>query len=196
MISTSVCAVRPPKADLDRVARGVGILARATRKVFSRVFQRGGDAAQTKREVCAEEGLLVRHDSGCRADAIAAARGWRERLHEERARLRARLGALERKRDADWKRPSKRRRNAVATRKAEVRLARVETELAGPPRHCLGGRGRLRKGKLSEWGGLHVRGFRGQRFGGPGPAEDASLMIDGGGRQVPARKRAKRQSAS
>ena len=56
MISTSVCVVRPPKADLDRVARGVGILSRATRKVFSRVFQRGGDAAQTKREVCAEEG--------------------------------------------------------------------------------------------------------------------------------------------
>ena len=45
-------------------------------------------------------------------------------------------------------------------------------------------------------GWLHVRGFRGQRFGGPGPAEDASLMIDGGGRQVPARKMAKRQSAS
>ena len=42
MISTSVCVVLPPKADLDRVARGVGIPSRATRKVFSRVFQRGG----------------------------------------------------------------------------------------------------------------------------------------------------------
>ena len=162
--------MRPPKADLDRVSKGVGILARATRKVFSRVFQRGMDAAQTKREVCAEEDLLVRHYSGCRADAIAAARGWRERLHEERARLRARLGALERKRDADGKRASKRRRNAVATRKAETRLAQVEKELAGRPRHCFGGRYRLRKGELSEWresraGNALFAGETGKAFG-------------------------------
>ena len=62
-----------------------------------------------------------------------------------------------------------------------------------PQRRVAGSSG---SGAVVPSGWLHVRGFRGQRFGGPGPAEDASLMIDGGGRQVPARKRAKRQSAS
>ena len=130
----------------------------------------------------------MRHYSGFRADAMAAARGWRERLHEERASLRDRLVALERKRDADGKRPSKRRRNAVATRRAEVRLARVEKELAGPPRHCFGGRDRLRKGKLSEWrkrrdGNALFAGETGKAFGNEVARWDAGsleLKLPGG----------------
>ena len=62
-----------------------------------------------------------------------------------------------------------------------------------PQRRVAGSSG---SGAVVPSGWLHVRGFRGQRFGGPGPAEDVSLMINGGGRQVPARKSAKRQSAS
>ena len=41
MIETVVCVVRPPKKDRDRLAKGVAILARATRTIFSRIFQRG-----------------------------------------------------------------------------------------------------------------------------------------------------------
>ena len=62
-----------------------------------------------------------------------------------------------------------------------------------PQRRVAGSSG---SGAVVPSGWLHVRGFRGQRFGGPGPAEDVSLMINEGGRQVPARKSAKRQSAS
>ena len=62
-----------------------------------------------------------------------------------------------------------------------------------PQRRVAGSSG---SGAVVPSGWLHVRGFRGQRLGGPGPAEDVSLMIDEGGRQVPARKSAKRQSAS
>ena len=96
-------------------------------------------------------GLLARHYSGCRADAIAAVRGWRERLNEQRIHLRTRLAALEARREKDWKKPETRRRSAVATRKAETRLARVEAELRGLPRHCFGGRKLLRQGRLGQW---------------------------------------------
>ena len=119
--------------------------------MFSRVYQRGEDGARTKREVCAEMGLLVRHYSGCRADAIAAVKGWRERLKEQRIHLRTCLAALEARREKDWEKRETRRRNAVATRKAETRLARVEEELRGRPRHCFGGRKLLRQGRLAEW---------------------------------------------
>ena len=151
MISTAVCVVRPPKADHGVVEQGVSVLARATRVVFSRVYQRGEDGARTKREVCAEMGLLARHYSGCRADAIAAVKGWRERLKEQRIHLRACLDRLEARREKDWEKRETRRRNAVATRKAETRLARVEEELRGRPRHCFGGRRLLRQGRLAAW---------------------------------------------
>lgn len=51
MISTAVCVVRPPKPDFLVLECGLRVLARATRMAFSRVYQRGEDAARTKREV-------------------------------------------------------------------------------------------------------------------------------------------------
>ena len=75
MITTAVCLVRPPKKDVEVLSRGVGVLARATRSVFARVFQRGEKEADVKRDVAAREGMLARHDSRCRADAQAAAHG-------------------------------------------------------------------------------------------------------------------------
>ena len=151
MISTAICVVRPPKADHAVIEQGISVLARATRAVFSRVYQRGEDGARTKREVCADMGLLARHYSGCRADAVAAVKGWRNRLEEQRIHLRTCLAALEARREKDWEKRETRRRNAVATRKVETRLSRVEKELRGRPRHCFGGRKLLRQGRLSEW---------------------------------------------
>ena len=86
--------------------------------------------------------------------------------------------------EAAWKR----RRNAVATRKAEARLARVEKELAGPPGHCFGGRERLRKGRLSEWrkrrgGNAVFAGETGKAFGNEVARWDAGsleLKLPGG----------------
>ena len=151
MISTAVCIVRPPKADLNVLSQGIDVLARATRMVFARVYQQVHDAARTKREVCGQMGMLARHYSGCRSDAIGAVKGWREGLKEQRTNVRNRLVALEANREKDYEHPSKRRRNATATRKAETRLAQVEAELQGKPRHCFGGRKLLRQGKLGEW---------------------------------------------
>ena len=149
--NTSVCVVRPPEADLQALKQGLAILAQATREVFARVYQKGDDAAKVKREVCARHGLLSRHYSGCRADAMAAVKGWRERLKEEHNYLKARLVQLEARREKDNEKPSTKRRNAIATRKAQTRLARVEKELQGKPRHCFGGRKLLRQGKVEEW---------------------------------------------
>ena len=39
--------------------------------------------------------MLLRHYSGCRADAIAAVKGWRERLKEQRIALRTRLPGMD-----------------------------------------------------------------------------------------------------
>ena len=147
MRTTSVCVVRPPKAEHALLAQGLCVLSRATRTVFARVYQRREDEARVKRDVCASFGLLARHYSGCRADAAAAANGWRERLIEQRAHLHSRLAALEATRGRDAKSFMRRRRNAVATRKAQTRLARVERGLLGPPRHCFGGRKLLRRGR-------------------------------------------------
>ena len=74
MISTCVCVVLPPKADLDVFSLGLEVLARAMPMVFAPVYRQGEDAARTKREVCAALGLLDRHYPRCRADAIAAAK--------------------------------------------------------------------------------------------------------------------------
>ena len=182
MISTAVCVVRPSKADHAVVEQGVSVLARATRAVFSRVYQRGEDGARTKREVCADMGLLARHYSGCRADAIAAVKGWRERLREQRIHLRTCLASLEARREKDWETRETRRRNAVATRKAETRLARVEEELRGRPRHCFGGRKLLRQGRLSEW--------RRRRDGNALFAGEARQGVRERGREVGSRDRA------
>ena len=170
MITTAVCVVRPPKVDFEALSEGIGVLARATRSVFARVFQRGEKEADVKRDVAAREGLLARHYSGCRADAQAAAHGWKEGLLDARLRLRNRLAQLEARREGDWRRPATRRRNAVATRKAETRLARVEKELRGRPRHCFGGRDLLRKGRLGGWrrrrdGNALFAGETGKKFG-------------------------------
>ena len=143
--------VRPPKAEHALLAEGLRVLSRATRAVFARVYQKREDEARVKRDVCAVFGLLSRHYSGCRAGAAAAANGWRERLIEQRAHLRRRLAALEATRGRDAKSFMRRRRNAVATRKAQTRLARVERELLGPSRHCFGGRKLLRQGRIAAW---------------------------------------------
>ena len=45
----------------------------------------------------------------------------------------------------------KKRRNAVARRKAETAIARLSKELRGLPRWCFGGRELLRRGRLREW---------------------------------------------
>ena len=170
MKSTAVCVVRPSKAEFGVLSKGIAVLARATRSLFARLFQGGEREADVKRDLMVGDGLLARHYSGCRADAQSAARGWRERLHEERQRLRNRLSQLETRRERDWRKPATRRRNAVATRKAETRLARVEKELQGRPKHCFGGRDLLRKGHLSAWrrrrdGHALFAGESGKKFG-------------------------------
>ena len=162
--------VRPAKAEFGVLSKGIAVLARATRSLFARLFQGGEREADVKRDLMVGHGLLARHYSGCRADAQSAARGWRERLHEERQRLRNRLSQLETRRERDWRKPATRRRNAVATRKAETRLARVEKELQGRPKHCFGGRDLLRKGHLSAWrrrrdGNALFAGESGKKFG-------------------------------
>ena len=106
MISTAVCIVRPSKADLSVLSQGIEVLARGTRMVFARVYQQGHDAARTKREVCAQMGMLARHYSGCRAEAIGAVKGWREGLRDQRSNVRNRLVALEAKREKDYEEPS------------------------------------------------------------------------------------------
>ena len=58
---------------------------------------------------------------------------------------------MEATREKDNTKAHARRRNAVATRKAQTRLAQVEKEMQGLPRHCFGGRRLLRQGRLSEW---------------------------------------------
>ena len=78
--------------------------------------------------------------------------------------------ALEAARENDWEKPGTRRRNAIATRKAETRVARVEKELQGAPRHCFGGGKFLRQGKLGEWrrrraGNALFAGETGRAFG-------------------------------
>ncbi len=152
MKTTAICVVRPPKPDLEVLQCGLAVLARATRITFARIHQRGEDPARVKREVCRELGLLARHFSGCRASALAAARGWRERLLFERERLGHRLAALARHRERDDRTDARRRRNAVRTRQAETQLMRVEKELAaGRPRHCFGGRRLLRRRHLAAW---------------------------------------------
>ncbi len=170
MKSTAVCVVRPAKAEFGVLSKGIRVLARATRWLFARRFQGGEREADLKRDLMVRSGLLARHYSGCRADAQSAARGWRERLREERQRLRDRLSQLEARRERDFRQPATRRRNAVATRKAETRLARVEKEMEGLPRHCFGGRELLRKGHLAAWrrrrdGNALFAGESGKKFG-------------------------------
>ena len=65
--------------------------------------------------------------------------------------LATRLAALEERWPDDSLNPQKKRRNAVARRKAETAIARLRSELNGPPRWCFGGRRLLRRGRLREW---------------------------------------------
>ena len=95
MITTAVCVVRPPNVDFEARSEGIGVLARATRSVFARVFQRREKEADVKRDVVAQDSMLARHYSGCGADAQAAAHGWKEGLLDVRLRLRDRLAQLE-----------------------------------------------------------------------------------------------------
>lgn len=151
MTTTLVVVVRPPKVDLDALAPAVGILARATRTTFSWLYQQGRGAAEVKRAVCARFGILARHWSGCRAASQAAARSWREGGAERVRMLEQRIHTLDDRWVKDSLDPAKKRRNAVARRKAEVAVARLRKELAGAPRWCFGGRRLLRRGRLREW---------------------------------------------
>ncbi len=151
MTTTLVAVVRPPKADLDVLASAVGVLARATRTTFSWLYRQGRGAAEVKRAVCAQFGILARHWSGCRAASQAAARSWREGGAERLGMLEQRIRVLDDRWRKDCLDPGKKRRNAVARRKAEVAAARLRKELAGAPRWCFGGRRLLRRGRLREW---------------------------------------------
>ena len=151
MTTTFVTVVRPPKADFEVLASAVAVLARAARATFRRLFQLGKPPAEVKREVCSEFGLLVRHWSGSRATAIQSVKSWREGSRERLRTLAHRLGDLRRRWPEEKLHPVRRRRNAVARRKAEAAIARLAKELAGLPRWCFGGRRLLRRGRLREW---------------------------------------------
>ena len=151
MTTTFVTVVRPPKEDLDVLAQAVRVLACATRTTFSWLYQKGRRAADVKREVCGRFGILARHWSGCRAASQAAAKSWREGGKERLHTLANRLKALEERWPTDSLRPGKKRRNAVARRKAETAIVRLDKELKGTPRWCFGGRRLLRRGRLREW---------------------------------------------
>ena len=96
-------------------------------------------------------GLLARHWSGCWADARAAAKSWREGGKTATGNLSDRLEQLRNRRAKDAATPHRKRRNAVATRKAETALSRLLKELKGLPRWCFGGRRLLRRGRIREW---------------------------------------------
>ena len=178
MITTAVCVVRPPKEDIEVLSQGIGVLARATGTVFARVFQRGEREADVKRGLVTRESMLARHSSGCCCvDAQAAAHGGKEGLLDARNRP----AQLEARREREWRKPAMRRRIAVATRKAETRLARVEKELQGRRRHCFGARELLRKGPLTEWcgrpdGTAPFAGETGRKFGNDVARRDAGRL--------------------
>ena len=151
MTTTFVTVIRPPKTDLVLLTRVVGVLARATRTTFNWLYQKRLPQADVKRDVCARFRLLARHWSGCRALSQAAARSWREGGRDRLYTLRDRLLALEERWPKDSESPDKKRRNAVARRKAETAIARIEKELRGQPRWCFGGRRLLRQGRLRQW---------------------------------------------
>ena len=151
MTTTFVTVVRPPKEDLAVLAEAVRVLACATRTTFSWLYRKGRRAADVKREVCGRFGILARHWSGCRAGSQAAAKSWREGGKERLHMLATRLKALEEQWPTDSLRPGKKRRNAVARRKAATAIARLDKELKGTPRWCFGGRRLLRRGRLREW---------------------------------------------
>ena len=152
MKTTVVCVVRPPKPDRELLDRYAATFGHATRWTFSQLYVRRRGAAEIKREAIARLGLHGRIWNGCRAETKAAAEGWRAGLVEERRRVRRRLGVLDARWERDARRPGRKKRNAVARRKAETRLARIEKDLErGIPRVCFGGRGLLRERRVRAW---------------------------------------------
>ena len=127
------------------------ILARATRTTFTWLFRKHRPDAEVKRTVCARFGILARHWSGCRATSRAAAKSWREGGTELLATLTTRLARLRERWPKDCLRPERKRRNAVARRKAETAITRLSKDLEGDPRWCFGGRRLLRQGRLHDW---------------------------------------------
>ena len=126
-------------------------MARATRVTFSWIYRHGRRPAHVKRTLMARFGLLARHWSGCWAEARGAAESWRQGGEEAVDRLTLRLEQLRDRRFKDSLNPKKKRRNAVATRKAETALTRILRDLKGLPRWCFGGRRLLRQGRVREW---------------------------------------------
>ena len=152
MTTTIVAVVRPRKHERLLLEATVAVLARVTRTTFRWLHQSRKQPAEVKRAMCARFGILARHWSGCRADAAAAARSWREGARERVHRLRDRIEELERRWKKDCERPGRKRRNAVGRRKAETELVKLGRELAaGRPRWCFGGRRLLRQSRLAEW---------------------------------------------
>ncbi len=151
MTTTFVTVVRPPREDLTVLASVVAILACAARTTFCWLYQKRLKPAHVKRAVCARFGILARHWSGCRAVAQQNARSWREGGRDRLAMLRQRLRRLEERWPKDRLDPRRRRRNAVARRKAETAIARLPKELRGRPRWCFGGCRLLRRGCLAAW---------------------------------------------
>ena len=126
-------------------------MALATRVTFSWLYRHGRRPAYVKRTLMARFGLLARQWAGCWAEARAAADSWREGGEAAVDRLTDRLDQLWNRRVKDAVNPNRKRRNAVATRKAETALARLLRELKGLPRWCFGGRRLLRQGRIREW---------------------------------------------
>ena len=151
MKTTFVTVVRPPKADLVVLRSAVGFMARATRVTFSWIYRHGRSPAHVKRTLLARFGLLARHWSGCWAEARGAAESWREGGDAAVDRLTVRLEELRNRWFKDALKPQKKRRNAIATRKAETALTQTLGELKGRPRWCFGGRRLLRQGRIREW---------------------------------------------
>ena len=151
MTTTFVTVVRPPKADLVVLRSAVALMALATRVTFSWIYRHGRRPAHVKRTLLVRFGLLARHWSGCRADARAAADSWREGGEAAVDRLTSRLEQLRDRRVKDSVSPNRKRRNAVAARKAETALSRLLKELKGLPRWCFGGRRLVRQGRIREW---------------------------------------------
>ena len=151
MKRTFVTVVRPARRELTLLTSAIAPLAQAARTTFCWIHQKRLNQAYVKRAVCRRFGILARHWSGCRAVAQQAARAWREGGRDRLATLRGRLARLE----ASWPKECldsrRRRRNAVARRKAETAIARLEKELDGRPRWCFGGRRLLRRGRLAAW---------------------------------------------
>ena len=162
MRTTGVCTVRLDEATHALLDPLVAEVARATRKLFHRMYQpaQPAEPRDALRSIMAEGRLRKRHVNGALLEARGVARSWREGLAERIARIEDRIAALEaaiedgakREKEGEAPRGGRRRaRDAQALHKARVRLGRARPEAAGRPGRCFGGRKLRRQGRLREW---------------------------------------------